>query len=290
MYKIKRLLKKMFMPVSIMMVPHDSKRTINFRVPSVGIIFSILLWCVGSLYILSIAVDTMEYYQMKNKFNFYAAQFSELQKAMIMIKKADTEFRRLLSFQNKEEILNNVDSNKTLDDAGSLNIEQIRAEIQKTIDTVTSVSDYLKQQKDRYNAMPKGWPVNGRITSPFGSRQDPKMGGAEFHAGVDISVPKGSPVQVTADGVVSFAGWSAGNGNLVVIEHGVGFTTLYAHNSAIKVAVGDRVRRGDIIALAGSTGYSTGSHVHYEVWVNGKAVNPVGYLDLEGEKRVSQAE
>jgi len=287
MYKVKRFIRKLFTPVSIMMVPHDSKRPINFRVPSIGIMLSVFLWCAGTLYVLSAAVDTIEYYQMKNKVNFYSAQFSELQKAMTMIKKADHEFRRLLSFGNKEELLENVDAKKTIDDAGSLNMDQIRAEIQKTVDTVTSVSDYLKQQKDRHVAMPKGWPVVGRVTSSFGYRQDPKRGGREFHAGMDISVPKGTPVKATADGGVSFSGWSSGNGNLVAIEHGAGFTTLFAHNSENKVAVGDRVKRGDVIALAGSTGYSTGSHVHYEVWVDGKAVNPADYIGEE--KRVSQA-
>jgi len=287
MYKVKRFIKKLFTPVSIMMVPHDSKRTINFRVPSIGIVLSVFLWCAGTLYVLSAAVDTIEYYQMKNKVNFYSAQFSELQNAMNMIKKADSEFRRLLSFGNKEEVLENIDAKKTLDDAGSLNMDQLRGEIQKTVDTVSAVSDYLKQQKDRHIATPKGWPVDGRVTSHFGYREDPKKGGREFHAGMDISVPKGTLVRATADGVVSFSGWSSGNGNLVAIEHGAGFTTLFAHNSENKVAVGDRVKRGDVIALAGSTGYSTGSHVHYEVWVDGKAVNPGEYMGEE--KRVSQA-
>jgi murein DD-endopeptidase MepM/ murein hydrolase activator NlpD len=286
MYKVKRFFKKLFTPVSIMMIPHDSKRTINFRVPSIGIVLSIFLWFAGTLYVLSATVDTIEYYQMKNQVNFYSSQFSELQNAMNMIKKADSEFRRILSFGNKGEMLENVDAKKTVDDAGSLDMEQLRSEIRKTADTVTAVSDYLKQQKDRYVAMPKGWPATGRVTSQFGYREDPKVGGREFHAGLDISVPTGTPVRSTAEGVVSYSGWSSGNGNLVAIEHGAGFTTLYAHNSATKVAVGDRVKRGDVIALAGSTGYSTGPHVHYEVWVDGKAVNPRDYIE-EGQ-RVSQ--
>lgn len=286
MYKVKRFLKKLFTPVSIMMIPHDSKRTINFRVPSIGILLSIFLWFAGTLYVLTATVDTIEYYQMKNKVDFYSSQFSELQTAMNMIKKADNEFRRLLSFGSKEQILENVDAKKTVDDAGSLDMEQLRNEIKKTVDTMTAVSDYLKEQKDRHGAMPKGWPVTGRVTSPFGNREDPKYGGAEFHAGIDISVPKGTPIRATADGVVSFSGWSSGNGNLVVIEHGMGYSTLYAHNSENKVAVGERVKRGAVVSLAGATGYTTGSHLHYEVWVNGKAVNPREYI-LE-DTRVSE--
>lgn len=278
MYKAKRFLKKLFTPVSIMMIPHDSKRTINFRVPSIGILVAVFLWLAGTFYVVTAAVDTVEYYQMKNRVAFYSSQFSELQTAMNMIKKADAEFQRLLSFGSKERILENVDATKTTDDAGSLDMEQLRDQIRKTADTVTAVSDYLKEQKDLYSSLPKGWPVAGRVTSHYGHRQDPKYGGAEFHSGIDISVPKGTPIRATADGVVSFSGWSAGNGNLVVVEHGMGYSTLYAHNSGNKVSVGDRVKRGNVIALAGATGYTTGSHLHYEVWVNGKAVNPRDYI------------
>ncbi|KAF0185823.1 MAG: membrane protein [Nitrospirae bacterium] len=278
MYKAKRFLKKLFTPVSIMMIPHDSKRTINFRVPSIGILVAVFLWLAGTFYVVTATVDTVEYYQMKNRVAFYSSQFSELQTAMNMIKKADAEFQRLLSFGSKERILENVDARKTTDDAGSLDIEQLRDQIRKTADTVTAVGDYLKEQKDLYSSLPKGWPVAGRVTSHYGHRQDPKYGGPEFHSGIDISVPKGTPIRTTADGVVSFSGWSAGNGNLVVVEHGMGYSTLYAHNSGNKVSVGDRVKRGNVIALAGATGYTTGSHLHYEVWVNGKAVNPRDYI------------
>ncbi|HSW63226.1 MAG TPA: M23 family metallopeptidase [Dissulfurispiraceae bacterium] len=288
MYKVKRFLKKLFTPVSIMMIPHDSKRTINFRVPSIGILLAVFLWLAGTFYVVTATVDTIEYHQMKNKVAFYSSQFSELQTAMNMIMKADSEFRRLLSFGSKEQILENVDAKKTVDNAGSLDMEQLREQIKKTTETVIAVSDYLREQKDLEGSLPKGWPVVGRVTSHYGHRQDPKYGGQEFHAGIDISVPKGTPIRTTADGVVSFSGWSAGNGNLVVVEHGMGYSTLYAHNSSNKVAVGNRVKRGAVIALAGATGYTTGSHLHYEVWVNGKAVNPRDYIwedDRVSEKK-----
>ncbi len=278
MYKFKRFLKKLFTPVSIMMIPHDSKRTINFRVPSIGIALSVFLCVAGTFYLLVATVNTIEYYQMKSRVDFYSSQFTELQKAMNMINRADSEFRRLLSFGSKEQILENVEAKKTADDAGSLDMEQLREQIRKTVDTVAVVSDYLKERKDLYAAMPRGWPVVGRVTSHYGHREDPKYGGPEFHAGIDISVPKGTPIRATADGVVSFSGWSPGNGNLVVIEHGMGYSTLYAHNSENKVAVGNRLKRGAIVSLAGATGYTTGSHLHYEVWVNGKAVNPRDYI------------
>ena len=127
------------------------------------------------------------------------------------------------------------------------------------------------------------------ITSPFGEREAPLGGGTQFHTGIDISVPVGTAVRATGDGVISFSGWNAGSGNLVVVEHGAGYSTFYAHNSSVAVKTGQLIKRGDIIAYSGSTGNSTGPHVHYEVWQQGRAVNPKGFLevaqDVSKEKR-----
>jgi murein DD-endopeptidase MepM/ murein hydrolase activator NlpD len=109
-------------------------------------------------------------------------------------------------------------------------------------------------------------------------RIHPKTHKRDFHTGVDIAAWPGTPVRATADGIVVFAGWSGESGKLVVIEHGFGYTTCYAHNKKILVKVGQVVRRGDVIAYVGSTGRVTGPHVHYEVWVDKKPVNPIPYL------------
>jgi murein DD-endopeptidase MepM/ murein hydrolase activator NlpD len=95
---------------------------------------------------------------------------------------------------------------------------------------------------------------------------------------VDISVPPGSEVKATADGIVSFAGWAENSGIVVVVEHGRGFSTAYAHSQKALVRVGQRVARGETIALSGSTGVSTGPHVHYEIWKNGRHTEPASYL------------
>lgn len=116
------------------------------------------------------------------------------------------------------------------------------------------------------------YPVNGVLTSGFG----PRWG--RMHEGLDIAVPTGTPVAAAAPGVVLSAGWGDGYGNLVVVDHGGGIATAYAHNSSISVSAGQRVERGAILALAGSTGRSTGPHVHFEVRVNGAATNPIPYL------------
>ncbi|MFZ5749127.1 MAG: M23 family metallopeptidase [Pseudomonadota bacterium] len=128
-------------------------------------------------------------------------------------------------------------------------------------------------------AIPSLQPVDKvTFTSRFGVRSDPFRGTAAMHAGVDIPGPVGTPVYATADGVVSRAGRAGGYGNLVEINHGKGIETRYGHLSKILVADNTRVRRGQMIGLMGSTGRSTGSHLHYEVRIDGHAVNPVPFL------------
>lgn len=123
------------------------------------------------------------------------------------------------------------------------------------------------------------WPVRGEITSPFGHRDVPGL--PSNHTGIDIAVPTGTHVAVTADGVVKFAGWQNGYGNIVEVEHANGIVTMYAHNSQLLVEAGQHVSQGQAIALSGSTGLSTGPHVHYEVRVNGQPVDPAPYMNQQ---------
>ena len=116
------------------------------------------------------------------------------------------------------------------------------------------------------------------FTSGFGVRADPFRHSAAMHAGIDLAGPIGTPIYATADGVVSKAGWGNGYGNMVQISHGAGMETRYGHMSRLLVAANTRVHRGQLIGLMGSTGRSTGSHLHYEVRIDGRAVNPVPYL------------
>ena len=123
--------------------------------------------------------------------------------------------------------------------------------------------------------MPSIWPTNGVVTSPYGLR----WGGTDFHPGMDIANDLGTPIVATADGVVEYAGWNSGGyGNMVDINHGNGIMTRYGHASQVVVTAGQYVKRGQLIAYMGSTGFSTGPHVHYEVHVNGQRVNPISYL------------
>jgi murein DD-endopeptidase MepM/ murein hydrolase activator NlpD len=125
---------------------------------------------------------------------------------------------------------------------------------------------------------PSIWPVQGRIMSPFGTRSDPFSGEDAVHKGLDLSAPKGTPVDATGDGIVARAEWSGRYGKLVVIDHGHGMETWYAHLSKIDVVAGQEIRRGEVLGLSGGTGRVTSPHLHYEVHENGSPVNPSHFL------------
>ena len=147
-------------------------------------------------------------------------------------------------------------------------------------DTQLSVLESLlfNRELDR-NAVPSRDPIAGSyITSGFGGRADPFGGGSQFHKGIDFEADIGDPVLAVADGVVSYSGVRSGYGNVVEVDHGNGYVTRYAHNSTLTRSVGDLVRSGQEIAKAGSSGRSTGAHVHFEVWQDGVVVNPRKFL------------
>jgi murein DD-endopeptidase MepM/ murein hydrolase activator NlpD len=157
-------------------------------------------------------------------------------------------------------------------------IEDLRREIELRRVSQEEIQGFLNDLRSLSGARPSGWPVKGLVTSGFGVRRDPFDGQRRMHEGLDIATRTGTPVMATAAGIVREVGVEPGYGMLVVIDHGYGLSTAYGHNSRILVKVGQRVRRGDLIANAGNTGRSSGPHVHYEVRLNGAPVNPNRYL------------
>lgn len=137
----------------------------------------------------------------------------------------------------------------------------------------------LKYQNLDRQTLVKGKPIKkGYISSYYGYRKHPIKKRSILHRGIDFVSKEGTPILAVASGVVSWAGPRGGYGNLVEVNHGDGYSTRYAHNSTVLVGVGDLVSRGDEIATMGSTGHSTGTHVHFEVWRDGKSLNPISYL------------
>lgn len=128
-------------------------------------------------------------------------------------------------------------------------------------------------------SIPSRMPVDGvRLSSSFGMREHPVLGGRRAHKGVDLAAPTGTPIYATADGVVEKAEWFSGYGLYVQLDHGAALETRYGHMSRLNVASGQRVRKGDVIGYVGSTGRSTGPHLHYEVRIAGEAMNPIPYM------------
>ncbi len=137
-----------------------------------------------------------------------------------------------------------------------------------------------KAQEQAGSSQPTGWPVPGhtRISSPYGNRTHPVLGGTRFHSGIDIPAPTGTPIVAAASGTVIMSQYSGSYGNMIIVDHGGGLSTLYAHNSRNQVRVGQQVQAGETIALIGSTGMSTGPHLHFEVRRNGNTTNPMDWL------------
>jgi murein DD-endopeptidase MepM/ murein hydrolase activator NlpD len=151
----------------------------------------------------------------------------------------------------------------------------VRTQLSSRERSFLQISQIAKRKINEYASFPTGFPADGVITSYFGYR--PAFG--DFHPGIDVATSYGSPIYATGDGVVVFAGWYlSGYGMTVIIDHGNGYETIYAHDSAFAVRVGQRVKRGEVIAYIGLTGFTTGPHVHYEVHHYGRTINPMSVI------------
>jgi murein DD-endopeptidase MepM/ murein hydrolase activator NlpD len=158
------------------------------------------------------------------------------------------------------------------------NIEKLNADASRREKSFNELLVFLHEQKSVLASTPSLWPVNGWVTSEFGSRQSPFTSGVEFHKGLDISTQFGKAIIAPADGIVAKSGYDPQDGNYIKIEHGHGFETAYLHLSRIALKQSMRVKKGELIGYVGDTGRSTGSHLHYSVLVNGIQVNPRRYL------------
>ncbi|MGA1640993.1 MAG: M23 family metallopeptidase, partial [Steroidobacteraceae bacterium] len=162
-------------------------------------------------------------------------------------------------------------------------VEALLDSLQATIDDrsrqLAALETLILSRELAQQIVPGGTPVEaGYISSFYGSRTDPFTGKAAFHAGLDFAGPPGTRVLAAADGVVSKVGRSKNFGNFVEITHGKGYVSRYGHNASLLVQAGDTVKRGDPIAMMGSTGRSTGTHLHFEVIKNGRSVNPLVFV------------
>jgi len=157
-------------------------------------------------------------------------------------------------------------------------LEDIYLRTGQSVAMLNELKEDTAARLEYLEAVPNLWPIQGRITSPYGNRKSPFTGRPEFHNGLDIASRSGTPVAAAATGTVQFSGWKAGYGEFITISHGYNFSTGYGHLSKILVKQGEKVQKGDIIGRVGSTGRSTGPHLHLEILVNGQTVDPLTYL------------
>lgn len=162
--------------------------------------------------------------------------------------------------------------------AMSRELDQLRTESENELRMQQELVKFLQQRRSILQATPSIWPTRGLVTSGYGQRNSPWSGKMAHHRGLDIAAPIGTPVKAPADGVVTFSDYDGAYGRTIVITHGYGMTTRYAHLSASSVTVGQQVKRGELIGKVGNTGRSTGPHLHYEVHLSGVPTNPRNYL------------
>jgi len=249
--------------------------------------------------------DKVELAELKHKSKIQKVQIEKFGKR---VRNFETEMSRLENFEKKLRIITALDgeSNKAKDGnwgvggPHGLSNHSIRTaldkEVQAMLDSLDGdlniltnqaklrqvsfqeLDEFFKNQRSLLSSTPSLWPTRGWVTSGFGYRKSPFTGLPEKHEGLDIASRKGSEIRATADGKVITAGRQYGYGNLIEIDHGYGVISRYGHNSKNIVKVGDKVKRGDLVALVGSTGRSTGPHVHYEIIVDGVPVDPRNYI------------
>ncbi|MDQ0338806.1 murein DD-endopeptidase MepM/ murein hydrolase activator NlpD [Caldalkalibacillus uzonensis] len=183
-----------------------------------------------------------------------------------------------LNSELEENKLYHPDSISVIIERLKLHTEYLKNIADEHESNLSVLKDDLHQELDKARYIPSIMPTNGRITSPFGWRNDPFTGQRRMHNGIDFANKLGTPIYATADGTVTFAGRNGGYGKQVRINHGNGYMTSYSHLHSIKVSQKEQVKKGDIIGEMGSTGRSTGVHLHYEIHLNGQPINPFPYI------------
>ncbi len=225
--------------------------------------------------------------QEENLQDFYAKQLGGLQAETIRLKMFSQRLAEIAGINAEDFSLDEHPAQGGIEHDGSplssealdRGIQQLSSQLRGQSDTLDALEEYLITKENIAAGIPEGKPVkNGWVSSFYGSRIDPFNGKKTFHEGIDIAAKEGSPVMAVADGIVSWVGERGGYGGLVEIDHGNGYVTRYAHNKTIKVSKGVRVSKGEVVALMGSTGRSTGPHVHYEVLRDGKHINPYSFI------------
>lgn len=294
---------------TLMIVPHNGQKVRTIHIPIIAVKYMISLLC---FIIVLMAGSFVEYRHTRNIAGTQQAELEvyrqdngdQVNKIEQLAKEAavlQADMERLNSLDAEIRLIIKNDDGQSPSRAGLVrptvaykgqggpvlqpninNIKDLVDELQSTTkvreQSLLELKEELLAKKARMEATPSIWPAGGDVTSRFGWRSGPFGGGSDYHPGIDIANSSGTVIVATASGEVIQSEWNGGYGNMIQIDHGNVITTIYGHNSQIIVHVGQMVKKGQAIAYMGSTGYSTGPHVHYEVRVNGTATNPASFL------------
>lgn len=294
---------------TLMIVPHNGQTVHSIKIPIRAIKAATVVMCViltlvagfGFKYSSAIQSATAEKAELEalrqnngiqyERIEQLTQKTATLQQDMDKLNKLEAEIRRLVNTEEQPSTSRAgiVRQSGLYYGQGGPNISPSLNELDGVIDllsqqakvreqSLNNLREILQDRNAKLNSTPSIWPTNGEVTSRFGWRGSPWGRGSDWHPGIDIANSTGTPIVATAAGEVVYSGWYSGYGNMVQIDHGDGVITVYGHNSENVVQVGQVVKKGQIIAYMGSTGYSTGPHVHYEVRVNGTVVNPANFL------------
>ncbi|NLZ51768.1 MAG: peptidoglycan DD-metalloendopeptidase family protein [Thermoanaerobacteraceae bacterium] len=293
----------------MMIVPHSGKSTFSISVSVIALkIFGgLLLAVMVSIIILAtnfyfsytkLKQDTeqlqmvaKDYNVLQQQLQLFLQKTNNLQEKMQELEQLDNDLRGLLKDdpalkQSIDEQGNQsslprqlLSSRSGIDRQQAIRLLQLlEQKLPQQEQSLKELKDAVIQRSDRIAHTPSIYPVSGKITSNFGYRKSPFGRRQEFHDGLDIAAPYGTEIVAAADGVVTFTGYKSGYGRTVTISHGYGYETSYCHNSSILVKTGQQVKKGQAIAKVGSSGRSTGPHLHYMVKLNGQLKNPADFL------------
>jgi len=291
---------------TVIVVPQRSSSVKRYKVSKgklkglISIFASIVL--ISSWLLYDYSKVKMQMWELKDLREVNQSQKEQIESFSDKISSLETQMSKLRQFDAKLRVITNLEKpgsteqyigiggpgEGSLSDYGSrkekliqrmhADLENLQVESVVQEESFVELQQFLEDKKSLLASTPSIWPVRGWITSAFGKRISPFTGTWDMHEGLDIATRSGTPIFAPADGRVTYVGIESGYGKLIVIDHGYGVVTRYGHNSEIFMKTGDVVKRGQKISAVGSTGRSTGPHVHYEVRVNGVPVNPKNYI------------
>jgi murein DD-endopeptidase MepM/ murein hydrolase activator NlpD len=295
--------------ITIVFLPDRSHKVRQFKMPrSVFIFFGLVLltgilslaWMVRDYLRVKSQVPALANLQKENRSQkgqlaSLAQKIDQISRKMIELKEFDHKLKVMVNLETDEEPSNFLgiggsdpsilnpdysveEAHQKLVRLMHKSVDNLDTEIALQINEKVELSGFLEEQKSMLACTPSIWPAKGWVSSRFGYRTSPFTGKKEFHRGLDISARQDTPIIAPADGIVASAGKDYGYGNVLTLQHGHGLKSRYAHLSKMLVRQGQSVKRGQEIALMGNTGRTTGTHLHYEVHLNGVAVNPINYI------------